>query len=100
MPEYETIMTFEAKASKNGKCYTVKRRLDTGAISCDCKVWIFNQNNDRTCFHTERVKVLAFESKSPPLYLPSVVLASAVRNIPTEGPITEKPRQLRMEKEK
>ena len=112
MPQYETIMTFESKSSKTGKCYTVKGRVDTGAISCDCPQWVFNRNGDRTCYHTERVKVISnIGSKSPSQLTrgelevfkeikrltPRVSIPSE-GPIPNEGPITEKPRQLRLEK--
>lgn len=116
--QYESIMTFESKSSKTGKCYTVKRRLDTGAISCDCPQWVFNRNGDRTCYHTERVKVLeanANPAYMPPeqpvayMYMPGTLSLAGVDfldsipeqptrkvSVPNEGPVVERPRQLRM----
>jgi len=87
---YYEVMTFESKSSKTGKCYTVKRRVDTGALSCDCPQWVFNRNGDRTCYHTERVKVLRIVEDEP-LYLPKAVVGAS-----SVGPITEQPRKLRM----
>ena len=106
--QYETIMTFESKSSKTGKCYTVKKRADTGALSCDCPQWIFNRNGDRTCYHTERVKVLRIQEAvsavaSTPLsrtpFVPNIPLQvnASVRSQDIDsGPITEQPRKLRM----
>lgn len=56
MPEYEEVRRFSSK-SKSEKLYTVKRNTGTGVLSCDCPVWVFNKNGDRTCYHTMRVLV-------------------------------------------
>lgn len=53
--EYETIETFPS--SKGDKVYVVKRRLDTGALSCSCPSWVFNQKGNRTCYHTLAVEL-------------------------------------------
>lgn len=50
MIQYETVRTFSSK-SKKDKVYTVKRRND-GMLTCDCPVWVFNRQGDRTCYHT------------------------------------------------
>ncbi len=51
MLQYEVIAEFRSK-TKPGKCYIVKKRLDTGMLTCNCPAWIFNKYEDRTCYHT------------------------------------------------
>lgn len=57
---YTVVATFPSK-SRAGKVYTVKQDPD-GNLSCDCPVWVFNRQGDRTCYHTMKVLAQATES--------------------------------------
>lgn len=50
---YQIVQEFPSE-SKPGKKYTVKRKVATGELSCDCPVWIFSGRN-RHCKHVESV---------------------------------------------
>ena len=93
--QYETVMTFESKSSTTGKCYTVKRRLDTGALGCDCPQWIFDRNGNRTCYHTMAVLASKVLDERDELLRER---STRKVNVPNEDRITERPRQLMLEK--
>lgn len=87
-------------SSKSGKFYIVKVN-DRGQYGCSCPQYLYNRNGDRTCYHTEKVKVMAMERVSGTVSIPgNFVLSKPVStaSVPNEGPITEKPRQLKLEK--
>lgn len=50
MKDYNYVATFPSKSNPDKK-YTVKMDED-GNLTCDCPVWIYNHNGDRTCCHT------------------------------------------------
>ncbi len=52
--KYETLGKFISK--RGGDVYWVKRRLDTGELSCNCKGWIYS----RKCKHIDYVKANPF----------------------------------------
>lgn len=58
MLQYKTVAEFRSK-TKPGKCYVVKKRLDTGNFTCNCPAWIFNKYEDRSCYHTMRVTAIS-----------------------------------------
>lgn len=85
-PVYETVATFpSSRVQKNGltKFYEVKRRVDTGAISCSCPVYVFNQKGDRTCYHTMRYQVMHDTPSVAP------VKATAIRELPRKLKLIE-----------
>jgi hypothetical protein len=53
---YVVVGTFESASSN--RFYTVKRRRSDGALSCNCKGWIFSAGRagGRGCKHTREVE--------------------------------------------
>ena len=60
---YRIVATFPS-SSKSGLAYEVKED-ESGKLSCNCKVWIFNQKGDRSCYHT--MSILAKRNGNPQL---------------------------------
>ena len=54
--DYRLVLAIES-ASRSDAWYRVLADRRSGALSCDCSVWIFNQNN-RTCQHTDVATLL------------------------------------------
>ena len=50
--DYTLAAVYES-ASRADAWYRVCSDRHTGALSCDCPTWIFNQSGNRTCAHTD-----------------------------------------------
>jgi hypothetical protein len=52
MTRYRRVVQY--KSPKRGKSYSVKLNLQSGRLTCNCPMWIYNIRGDRTCSHTDR----------------------------------------------
>lgn len=58
-PRKDLEFLTEIRSSSDDSTYTIKRNVTTGALSCNCKGWIFSArrfgNDNRQCKHTRYV---------------------------------------------
>lgn len=50
-----TVVEQFPSSTDAGKLYVVKKD-ETGALSCNCPVWVFKKTGARTCSHVEEVQ--------------------------------------------
>jgi len=53
LTRYRTIARY--KSPKGDREYTVKLNLQSGRLTCDCPIWIYNIWGNRSCLHTDKV---------------------------------------------
>jgi len=53
LTKYRTIAQY--RSPKGDREYTVKLNLQSGRLTCDCPIWIYNVQRNRSCPHTDKV---------------------------------------------
>ena len=78
-PKYVTVTTVASETTP-GKVYTIKRHVESGALSCNCPAWIYGRNLDGRkpeCKHlrglNRRVAAAVLANETTPRLLETVL---------------------------